>query len=282
LNAQEQAELNKIRELSDKKIHKICKQQEGAFEFLWLVLTLARTPEDQALIVRVWDLVPNKHQVSFAKEFSKRSGLSLTKMIEEIRAYLEAQKTMDEEAFVDSRSQNHQASKKSGSETELVKLIYRKLVRHLHPDLQSEATGPQHWQSKIWHRVQTAYQKQDRRSLEKLYRLVLIRARHLNDLSVSEILESQSWLKEELESLNQEAQGLKSLPAWGFSKRKDYSALKRKLAKPLQAELEEITDKIDELKEQHAYLELVGVAHLHEQRRRPKNRRRQNKKSKSK
>ena len=44
---------------------------------------------------------------------------------------------------------------------ETVKLIYRQLVRKLHPDLQEGEKQQTIWQKKIWMRAQLAYQSKD-------------------------------------------------------------------------------------------------------------------------
>ena len=117
----------------------------------------------------------------------------------------------------------------------------------------------------------------DRRQLEKLLRLVLIRNRNLSELSISEILESKVWLKEEFENLSDEVHGLKKLPAWGFSRRRDYTSFKRKLAKPILDQLYQIKARVDEMKRQFSGLEKMNRSQ-EEQRskssRRPNRRRR--------
>ena len=145
-------------------------------------------------------------------------------------------------------------------------------MRHLHPDLQADGRGQTHWQKKIWNRVQNAKLSLNKRELEKLFRLVMIRSRNLNELTLSEIKESQSWLKIELDELSREARDLKKLPAWGFSRLKDYTVLKRKLEKPFEVELGQIQEMIDELKEQHSFLEMMGRANPDPQRKRSRKR----------
>lgn len=156
---------------------------------------------------------------------------------------------------------------KAALHLEALKFAYRKLVRRLHPDLQEGQQGLSHWQKKMWDRVQSAYRDQDRSALEKLLKLVQIRNRELNDITVSEIRESQHWLKDELQRMGREARGLKSLPAWGFSRRKSYAPLQRKLERQVRRELETIDATINELAEQHRFLELLGVT---ESQRRPR------------
>ena len=288
-----EAELNAIREMRDKKLHKICRDHDGAFGMLFTIFQFARTDEDYALFLRVWDQVPHKHQVSFGKEFSAQTGSSIKKFIDELREQVTHNSSADSEGrgdqneehdgfsddFIGARSSRKTSSKKlSPEEREGIKLLYHKLVRHLHPDLQADGRGQSHWQKKIWNRVQNANRALNKRELEKLFRLILIRSRNLNDLTLSEIKDSQAWLKEELDELSREARDLKKLPAWGFSRLKDYSGLKRKLEKPFEIELRQIQEMINELREQHSFLEMMGRAsparrpYKARKRRRPKTR----------
>ena len=166
-----QAELNTIRQMRDKKLHQICRDHDGAFGILFTIFQFARADEDYALFLRVWDQVPHKHQVSFGKEFSAQTGDSIKKFIDELRQHLAQKSSTHSERsddhdgehdgfnddFVGGRSSHKSASKKlKPEEREGIKLLYHKLVRHLHPDLQADGRGQTHWQKKIWNRVQNA------------------------------------------------------------------------------------------------------------------------------
>ena len=168
----------------------------------------------------------------------------------------------DEDADSDdenSRSGRYQfdgSGRKLGPEQlEALKLLYRKLVRKLHPDLQGHDNELSAWHKKIWDRVQSAYKTSDRAELEKIYKLVLIRGRDLNDLSLGEIRESSRWLGDELKRMENEVKGLKRLPAWGFSRKKDLKSLERKVAKDLAREHDERFDRVSELAHQQQALE---------------------------
>ena len=267
-DAEDSPELDMIRAMSEEKILKLCSDRGGAFAILSVLLGNARSPEDYALLLRVWDMTLEKHRLSFAKEYTKQTGKSLRKLIEETREFIfetssaaeepdEEEDLLDDDFIRSGPSLHHFAKKKmTGEDLEGIKLLYRKLVRQLHPDLQSSALD--HWQKKMWDRVQTANRHLDRRQLEKLLRLVLIRNRSLNELSISEILESKIWLKEEFDNLSSEAHGLKKLPAWGFSRRKDYISLKRKLAKPIADQLFQLQVRIEEMKRRFSGFEKIN------------------------
>jgi hypothetical protein len=261
-------ELRIISEMTDKKIHKLCRSQDAAMTLLMTTLGLARSIEDYRLFLRVWDLTPSKFQNQFAREFSRETGISFRSMLEEIREGVAsfaddrgAENSLDEEdfsqfneQFIKSGSRNRQTQLSPG-EVEAFKLIYRKLVRKLHPDLQDNEVS--HWQKKLWDRAQQAHRRQDRTELERLYQLVLIRNQELSELRVAEILESQSWLEEELDRMQMETKGLKKLPAWGFSRKKDQTAVKRKLQKEFTQSRKAIEEQIFDIKNQHDFLEML-------------------------
>ena len=263
------AELQAVKNMTDKKIRKICLEKDGTYALLAMILTLSENLEDYALLIRVWDIVPQKHQISFARKFTEETGTPLKKIIEQIRADLKeskagTQKSLDHEEdrasygghfddhFIGDRSgRKHRTS---GEELERCKLFYRKLVRRLHPDLQVDEKSQLPWQKHIWHRVQHAYRAQDTQGLEKLYRLVMIRMRELNEITMGEILESQRWLEDEIEDLNQGAAGMKKLPAWGFARRKTFEPVRKKVERSFRLEQEQMKDRIWDLESQHRYL----------------------------
>ena len=284
---EEAPELKMIREMSDQKLLKLCRDRGGAFALLSMCLNYAKVPEDYTLLLKVWDATPPQYQLAFAKEYTRETGKSLPHFIEEIRDYLEGiskpepdEEEIDESLFDEDfiRSSpppppRRSVKKTSGEEVEALKLLYRKLVRQLHPDLRGNNLTV--WQKKMWERVQNANRRQDKKLLEKLFRMVLIRNQSLNDLTVSEILESRVWLKEEFENLSQEAHGLKKQPAWGFSRRKEYASLKKKLGKPFVDQLSELSLRVGDLKDQHQALEKMSQSRGAEpnQRRKRSNRR---------
>ena len=165
-------------------------------------------------------------------------------------------------------SENPHAAKQRGPQSrgerdELIKIIYRKLVRRLHPDLngtsQKEVVA---WQKTIWHRVQKAHESFDLSSLERLYRMVLVRSRDLSEVTMGEILESHSWLQKEISELNSEVSANKQAPAWGFSRRKNYDALQRKVEKTILGDLHLIDSELREMQEQFQMLEALASGEI--------------------
>lgn len=267
---EEEELFHSISQLTDKKLRKILKDRDAGMELLIQVSGLMRSIKDYALFFRVWDLAPKKLQTEFSRFFSETNGVSLKSVMEEMRAALEALKEFEideedwedenrdeepefEESFAWSTERPNASGRLSPEELEEIKLIYRKLVRKLHPDLQKTSDKAE-WLKTMWLRVQDAYQTLDRKALETLQRLVDLRLRNLNSLSLSEILESQFWLEEELYRLESEIKGLKRSPAWGFSRKRSYEALKKKLARELAREHDQIASQIEDLRAQHEWL----------------------------
>ncbi|NJL24006.1 MAG: hypothetical protein HC902_01665 [Calothrix sp. SM1_5_4] len=79
----------------------------------------------------------------------------------------------------------------------MIKILYRKLVRKLHPDANAnENEKTRTWKDKLWLQVQSSYRAGNVSALQKHYSLALLRDRDLNSLTISEINASQDWLNE--------------------------------------------------------------------------------------
>jgi hypothetical protein len=265
-------ELNR---LSDKKLSKICKSFDEARLLLSQAFDLIRSNSDVKLILRIWDSCSAGMQDRLSKDFRKSTGASLNATMEEMRTFndpAEADENFDEddskqesedfgEHFIGA-SQKNRKKAPSAESFELIKLTYRKLVRALHPDLQTDEKVSKdqqtHWQKKLWFQVQSAYQAQDLATLERLMTLVLVRERRLNDLRLSEIKKSSDLLLSHIAFMESDIKKLKSLPAWGFSRKKDSSALERKIGKEVETERADIQERIDELTCYHEHLTLIA------------------------
>lgn len=242
---EEEIIFTEITRMNNRKIQLICKNRTDAFRLLGLSLSLARSEEDKAVFLKVWDLVPRQHQDSFSMHFTKETGTSLRKAIAEMRE--EIDNTQPRPQVLPTTEPT------SNTTIEELKLLYRKVVRRLHPDLQPMTSL---WQKKMWVRVQAAHKEQDSRELQKILRLSLIRSGDLQELSLSEILESQSWWKEEWLAIRNEIQELKKQPAWNFSQNKDHSSLHKKIDLSLKADVRHLSQQIYELRAEHQILEL--------------------------
>jgi hypothetical protein len=255
--------LEDIREMSEIKLNKLCSDPETAFDLLEQTLERSRARRDFEAFLRVWKAVPPRIQREFARAFKEDKGISLYEIIEKVEAALKAdQEASIEESDGESDSpqgefklDNSEAGASAASAPRLeerLKLMYRKLVRRLHPDLHGEM---QPWQKKIWDRAQKAYSDKDHGAIDRLYRLTMLRLRELSDLTMSEIHESYSWLKNEFSELEREAKNLKRLPAWGFAKRKTYEPLTKKILKDFDREIDIIKDEIEGVQMEHELLE---------------------------
>ena len=271
------AEMRAIDAMPEKKLRQACRDHHGAFDLLGTVLSHARSERDFARFLRVWDIVPFKHRQNFAKSFARETGNSLKNYIEEVRealrdnAHAEARSREDgAEREDDGRQQSSDefvgsstAQRKSFSSvtnSEASKSLYRKLVRRLHPDLQSGGESFAPWQRDMWLRVQRAYHDCDAKKLEMLHGLVMIRNRDLGELTIGEIVDSRVWLEAEVGRLSDEAKALRKLPSWGFSRRKDFGPVVRKIERSMAAERRHIEAKVQDLKDHHEIIEMLGTA----------------------
>lgn len=128
----------------------------------------------------------------------------------------------------------------------LIRSTYRKLARRLHPDIPM-ATHLQEWASKMWQKVQGAYQARDLQALRKLELMCLAELEELNSMTLDEIYESSLVFADELETLKKNLKSYRKHPAWRFSSRRDYDSLtariRRDLKKryaPIEAEVQEM------------------------------------------
>jgi hypothetical protein len=132
---------------------------------------------------------------------------------------------------------------------ETLKILYRKFVRHLHPDAKA-GVATTTWQMKMWHAGQAAYQSEDYVALSALYRVVMLRLGRLGELTMGEILSIEQGLREELRALEAETRGMRKAPYWKFSRRKDYFDLERSLAKGYERELKQAAAELDSLRKE--------------------------------
>lgn len=69
----------------------------------------------------------------------------------------------------------------------------------------------------------------DQKELEAREKLAALKARDLNSLSLVELRESQALLEEEIRHVEEFIEELKESPAWGFSHKRNYKALKEEI-----------------------------------------------------
>lgn len=135
-----------------------------------------------------------------------------------------------------------------------MKSLYRKLVRWLHPDANVQPDDHQHWQKAIWYELQQCYQNKDLVGLEQIYWVTNLRSQNLSALTIDEIKKGAEVFSNKLDSIHAKIRSLKKDPAWGFSIKNDHTKLKQKIAKDLSAQIAPTQERIQELRDYHAFL----------------------------
>ncbi|MGZ3721671.1 MAG: J domain-containing protein [Bdellovibrionales bacterium] len=227
--------------LADEEIEDWCADPEIAFLFLGDCIKAGHAGGDFKLFFRVWDLTHAKIQRQFAKEYQKEFGSSLFDVLEKMR----------DGGFA--------AEAPAANPLESLKLMYRQLVRKLHPDVNGEeAFAEDSWRRTMWQRVQVAYQGENLSLLNKLFHLTLLRGNELSDLRVGDLQTSQKWLADEISETEQSIKGLRSKPAWGFSRRKDLQPLARKLERQMEKDRAKLEEQVVDLRMHIVFMERMG------------------------
>jgi hypothetical protein len=256
LDEEDLEEVDLLNELDDEELEEWCASSQTAFFLLGKTLRAANYSKDFELFFRLWEATHSKIQRDFARQFEKQHGYSL----------MEALGQMRERFCVESDSN-------SGEREEALKLQYRQLVRKLHPDVHESANGVANevWRKKMWEQVQEAYQRQDLQELNRLFHLVLLRTRDLEQLRLSELHLSRRWISDEIERMSDLTKRLRRKPAWGFSRRKNFEPIKRKIERDLRKARRDLENQVIELRVHHAHLERLGRESLRQRRRRSMN-----------
>ncbi len=280
--------------LSESEIEERLKNRASAIDWLTSLLTQARLIMHLVVWRKIWEAVPGALKNEFKRLMLHARGMDIESVLNDIEKILSDYDTQQarvkashSESSMDHNTENvaaplrkvdldadsesgsahssmeHEAdratSSRQGERDELVKIIYRKLVRRLHPDVNgASTTEAAAWQKAIWHRVQNAHEAFDLDGLERLYRMVLVRSRELSEVTMGEILESHKWLMSEIQELNAKVNANRKSPAWGFSRRKDYDALQRRVVKSVLEELEEMELELRDMQEQFNMLDALS------------------------
>lgn len=101
---------------------------------------------------------------------------------------------------------------------QLLRSIYRQLVRLLHPDL----VGSSPRQESLWQQVQSAYQRRDLQRLEKLLKSVQTQdereaAIDLSVLPIGDVIALRKDVESRLQALRRDISKAKASPSWKFS-----------------------------------------------------------------
>lgn len=145
-------------------------------------------------------------------------------------------------------------------DSERMKLVYRRLVRRLHPDMQGPNmdTTEARWQKRIWHLSQLARQNGDVAQLDALYKVSLLRQMELSELTISDAHEVHAWLKGELDRLEVEFNEMQAQAAWNFSQVGESPALLHRVLNDFELERDFLENEIKDIKTQHEYLEKLS------------------------
>jgi hypothetical protein len=253
LDEEDFEEMELLNELADDELEEWCASSQTAFLLLGKTLRVADYTKDFELFFRLWDATHPKIQRDFARQFEKRHDYSLMEALEQMRERV--------------------SGDGSGERKEALKLQYRQLVRKLHPDAQEASAGPSNeiWRKKMWEQVQEAYEREDLQGLKRLFHLVLLRTRELEQLRLSELHLSHRWISDEIERLSDLMKRLRRRPAWGFSRRKNFEPIKRKIERDLRKVRRDLETQVVELRVHHARLERMGRESLSRRRRRSMN-----------
>lgn len=256
-------ELEHFSSLSDAEIEEWCSDSEVAQLFLGKILRVASFTGDYHLFFRVWDLLHPKVQQQFARDFQRKTGESLDMVLASMREKVELEDAA-EEAFGGeplAGTPNERAAadepKPLTPKVETFKLLYRQLARKLHPDMNSTPDEAD-WRKNMWLRVQSAYKDENLKEMTKLYHLVLLRSRDWQALRISELHITHEWLSDEISTTNDYLKDLRRQPAWGFSRRKNFAPIEKKIERDLARERKVLEEQVTDLRIHHNFLERMG------------------------
>ncbi|MEO5968377.1 MAG: hypothetical protein ABIQ95_00495, partial [Bdellovibrionia bacterium] len=261
LTAKQSALYEKLKVISAQNVRSQCSHDGGAQQLLMQVIEIGSMTGDMSLLVRIWNLFPEKTRKHLDKQYRADMGESFTDRIKEVEEMLSEQMEAEEDFDEEFIRVDNTSGKKLSQQDELeLKQTYRKLARKIHPDSQSpkDSESLKKWYSKIWHRVQNAYQHRNLTALKKLDALTLIRMKELRSMTLAEITQSSQWLDEELNELRLEVKDLRKHPAWKFSTKRSYETLIVKIRKDFQRDIEPLLKQIERLSDTHQYLEKIG------------------------
>jgi hypothetical protein len=129
---------------------------------------------------------------------------------------------------------------------ERVKILYRRLARHLHPDTRADGSVEV---SALWHEVQEAYLAGDVARLELLLALSHLQADNLEDeTSLGDILHVQENLTRSLRALSKSVAEAENEDAWDFARLGPTAELAREVERQLKFDLGNRTRYLDQLR----------------------------------
>lgn len=250
-------ELEHLNELSNEEIEEWCSDSEVAQMFLGKILRVASFTGDYHLFFRVWDLLHPKQQQQFSREFQRKTGESLTDVLASMREKVEMDDVADDAMSAGPKAAAPAAPEPLAPKVETFKLLYRQLARKLHPDM-NNTPDEADWRKSMWLRVQAAYKIEDTKEMTKLFHLVLLRSRDWQALRISELHITHEWLADEISTTNDYLKDLRKQPAWGFSRRKNFAPIEKKIERDLARERKILEEQVTDLRVHHNFLERMG------------------------
>jgi hypothetical protein len=253
--------VEKIQSLSDEDLSYWLRDSETAFLLFDISLSWSELKRDFTFFLRIWDLLSANQQKIFSQVYSALTGQGIEELLQRVGG--SAGGDEDEDLFSGENPKganraSRRAARFKGENEEKLKSLYRKLIRQLHPDRRAHSGVSQDPKTnRLWDLVQKSYQARDLASLERLFQLTLLRTRALDQLSLDEISEAQRWLQKDLSKLKKETRHLKKSPAWGFSKRRDFSSLMEKIRSEFQQKLQAISRQVEDLRNEHRILDML-------------------------
>ncbi len=256
--------LKKLEGASDEKIKKLIRNRDECLELLTSLLGLTRFPEHLSTFLRVWDLAPRKRQIEFIRQLnlSHDNAPPFEMVVETMREAVEEQR---QEANQKISQEDSQEGVQQTSEDEKIgalqrmKSLFRRLVQRLHPDYQgnTDFSKTEYWKKRLWLQIQEAHREQDHLSMEKLYLVHQLRTQQPEDMSVSEIQNGTALLDQDLDSLQREVRALKHSPAWGFSRKRSFTSLEKRLRRDYDKQRQSLQHEIEDLQAEHDQMEAI-------------------------
>lgn len=261
------ARMDRIMALSDDEFRFWLDDDEVAFLLFDLSLSWGESRHEFSGFLRMWKLMSHNQKKTFSEVYYTMTGQSLESFVKGLERDGVSEESNESEfefneEFIDFGPGRRSEPKISPAQEEKLKGLYRKLIRKLHPDLQASAPPEEQteWIKRIWNQVQKAYCSKDVDSLERLFSLTLLRLNALEQLTLDEIQEAKRWLQKDLSTLEEEAKHLKKSMAWGFSAKKDYSALNRKIKREFERTVAAVRAQIEEMRHEHRVLEVLATS----------------------
>jgi hypothetical protein len=267
--------IERLVNMSDEATEMYVAMHDTGFMLFDIAMGWGETRGDYTLFKRIWSAMKPAHKNYFAKVYASMTEAP----IEDLLQYLgipgewdhetkeESEEDEDGEAFSFDDSEGgrparvEKVQRQAAANEDKLKQVFRKLMRKLHPDVHASASeGGQlpPWARRMWASVQKAYSDKNVCVLERLLKLTQLRMNALDELSISEIAEAKHWLLKDLEDLEDESQDLRNSLAWGFSGKKKYDSLKKRIESDFNRNLRIVMEEIGELEEQNKLLEILA------------------------